>query len=66
MVQPYAQLTEGQIVMTGWEYLQRFDEVDGNSMMHDVDMDLKGLRDWASLVSRPGKMNVLGQGTRYP
>ena len=37
VVQPYAQLPEGEIVMTGWEYLQRFDEVDPEGMKEFYD-----------------------------
>ena len=37
VVQPYAQIPQGQIVMAAWEYLQRFDEVDPEGMKEFYD-----------------------------
>ena len=37
VVQPYAQLPQGQIVMTAWEWLQEFDEVDPAGMREFYD-----------------------------
>ena len=37
VVQPYAQIPQGQIAMTGWEYLQAFDEVDPEGMKEFYD-----------------------------